>query len=118
MIDEKKLVEEIKMLVNTGELEGCKPAAVLCEVYDRIREMPKAGEWIPCRENLPEDDRYILLSFENFTIPVVGRYETDDEGGAFYAGDDGETCTQHDLFVNAWMPLPEPYKEGNENGRS
>lgn len=45
MIDEKKLIEEIHRLINTDELEGNKPAVVLCEVLDRIREMPKVGEW-------------------------------------------------------------------------
>lgn len=59
---------------------------------------------------MPGDDKYILLSFENFTIPQIGRYETDDDGGAFYIGDDVETCVQQDLFVNAWMPLPEPWE--------
>lgn len=69
--------------------------------------------WIPCSERLPETDKYILLSFSNFSVPCVGRYETDDEnGGAFYIGDEAESCSEQDMFVNAWMPLPEPYKKG------
>ena len=67
--------------------------------------------WIPVDERFPEDDDFILLSFENFNIPLVGRYESDTEGGGkFYVGDDEESCISVDLFVNAWMPLPEPYK--------
>ena len=73
-------------------------------------------KWIPVEERLPEDDNYILLSFENFSLPLVGRYEADsDGGGAFYLGDcvGEDTCIWQNLFVNAWMPLPEPYrKEG------
>lgn len=65
--------------------------------------------WIPCSDRFPGTDEYILLSFENFSIPVVGRYEEDEEGGAFYAGDEDESCVKQGLFVNAWMPLPEPY---------
>lgn len=64
-------------------------------------------------ERLPEEDEYVLMSFENFTLPIIGRYEKDnDGGGAWYAGDDDgcDTCSSQDLFVNAWMPLPEPYK--------
>ena len=34
-----------------------------------------------------------------------------DEGGNFYVGDDTETCLEEELIVNAWMPLPEPYRE-------
>ena len=64
-------------------------------------------------ERLPEEDEYVLMSFENFTLPIIGRYEKDnDGGGAWYAGDDDgcDTCSSQDLFVNAWMPLSEPYK--------
>ena len=65
--------------------------------------------WIPCSEP-PENDRYVLLSFENFSVPMVGRYEEDENGGAFYVEDDDETCVSQDMFVNAWMNLPAPYK--------
>lgn len=70
--------------------------------------------WIPVEERLPEEDNYILLSFENFSLPLVGRYEADSDGeGAFYLGDcdEGDTCLSENLFVNAWMPLPEPYRK-------
>ena len=69
--------------------------------------------WIPVEERLPEEDNYILLSFENFSLPLVGRYEADSDGeGAFYLGDcdEGDTCLSENLFVNAWMPLPEAYQ--------
>lgn len=68
-------------------------------------------KWIPVEEQLPEDGKYILLSFSNFTIPLIGRCEQDGDGGStFYEGDDDEPLTNHDLYVNAWMPLPEPYR--------
>ena len=78
-----------------------------------------AGKWIPV-DQPPETDEtwlsdYILLSFENFPAPIVGRYELDEEGnGAYYAGDSEKSCVSEGLFVNAWMPLPEPYR-GGEN---
>ena len=73
--------------------------------------------WVPVEERLPEDDKYILLSFSNFSLPIVGRYERDEDGsGAFYLGDcdEQDTCIANDLYVNAWQPIPEPYepKEG------
>ena len=70
--------------------------------------------WIPVEEELPETDKYILLSFSNFSIPCVGRYEEDKNGGAFYIGDDDETCVSQDMFVNAWMNLPTPYQPKGE----
>lgn len=74
--------------------------------------------WIPVTERLPENDSYVLMSFENFSLPLVGRYVDDEElGGAWYLGDciDEDTCLANDLFVNAWMPLPKPYREDGEN---
>lgn len=68
------------------------------------------NEWIPIEEKLPEPDDYILISFEDFSLPAIGRYEQTDEGGAFYEGDSDKTCASYGVFVNAWMPLPKPYR--------
>ena len=69
--------------------------------------------WIPCSEP-PKDDRYVLLSFDNFSVPMVGRYEEDEKGGSYYIGDEMEPCVTQDIFVNAWQPLPEQYQTNGE----
>lgn len=66
--------------------------------------------WIPA-DNPPEDDSYILLSFSNVSVPLIGRYKEEDGGGAYYIGDEGKSCVSQDMFVNAWQPLPKPYRE-------
>ena len=71
----------------------------------------KGTQWIPCSERMPEDESYILVSFENFTMPDIARYEENDEGGTFYPGDDEKSYSSYGFFVNAWMPLPESYRE-------
>lgn len=40
----------------------------------------------------------------------------EDGSGAFYLGDcdEEDTCISRDLYVNAWMPLPGPYRPGKE----
>lgn len=72
--------------------------------------------WIPADEP-PKDDNYVLLSFENFSLPMVGRYESDGNGaGSYYIGDcdEEDTCIANDLYVNAWKPLPLRYQPKGE----
>lgn len=75
-------------------------------------ELQKTREWIPVEEQLPKTNNYILLSFANFSLPMVGRYDEGQEGRAFYLGDcdEEDTCINQELVVNAWMPLPDPYR--------
>lgn len=81
------------------------------EIINQVAEEYKSkAAWIPCDVRYPDTDEYILISFENFSIPCVGRYEEDEEGGAFFVGDDDGPCTSYGLVVNAWMQLPKPYK--------
>ena len=74
----------------------------------------KETQWIPCSERLQEDESYILVSFENYTMPDIARYEENDESGTFYPGDDEKSYSSYGLIVNAWMPLPEPYRQNDE----
>lgn len=81
----------------------------------------KKHQWIPATEGLPETDDYVLMSFANFTQPLIGRYEVTEDGvGAWYLGDcdENDTCTANDLYVNAWIPLPKPYTEAGEDEQS
>lgn len=77
-----------------------------------LEQDEKENGWIPVSERLTETDDYILLSFANYSIPIIGRCERDKDGnGIFYAGDDLISCLGNDLYVNAWMELPERYRE-------
>lgn len=83
-----------------------------------VEKHKKDSGWIPVEQRFPDDDDFILLSFDNFSIPMIGRYEElEDGGGSFYLGDfdEDDTCMANNLFVNAWMPLPEPYREEDSN---
>jgi hypothetical protein len=85
---------------------------IVNSLLDDLEEDEKENGWIPIEERLPETDDYILVSFSNYTLPDIGRYEADkDGGGAFFPGDEERGYASFGLFVNAWMPLPEPYKE-------
>lgn len=70
------------------------------------------AEWIPVTERFPESETYILVSFKNYILPDIATYRVDEDGsGAFYVGDEDHTYLSLGFFVNAWMPLPEPYHE-------
>ena len=87
-----------------------------CMRKEATRKTVTEQRWIPVSERLPDADKYILVSFENFTISDIGRYETDKDGsGAFYPGNDDKSYVEYGLFVNAWMPMPEPYRESEDN---
>lgn len=48
--------------------------------YEDAEEKDRLGQWIPCSERMPDDESYILVSFENYTMPDIARYEENDEG--------------------------------------
>ena len=94
-----------------NEMQMIDIAEANAEIQKIIEQLEKDGCWSPVDEGVPNDGRYVLLSFENFNLPLVGRYEEDEDGGgAFYVGDDDICCGNYELFVNAWMELPKAYK--------
>lgn len=102
----KKLVDYHQMILASDALE------MIEQLKDDLEQDEKENGWIPVDWRLPETDDYILVSFSNYTLPDIGRYEADkDGGGAFFPGDEERSYVSFGLFVNAWMPLPEPYKE-------
>ncbi len=84
------------------------------EEYKELSKEATKYRWIPVTERLPDDDEYILVSFSNYPNPDIGKYEWDEEGGAFYPGDDETSYVKYGIFVNAWMPLPKNHKTTNE----
>lgn len=98
---------------------GCIPDGIADLVENYAKAMTllvgqiEEHSWIPVEERLPDEDEYVLISFENFTLPAIGRYEINDKGdGAWYLGDcdEEDTCISEGLFVNAWIPLPKAYR--------
>lgn len=72
-----------------------RPEAV--EAYRRTR-------WIPVEERLPETDEFVLVSCR--TKKGIGSVNRAYYSGGFWHGSGSMAG------VVAWMPLPEPYKEG------
>lgn len=109
-------ITDLKIGVVVNGLQQTDDAVLFNKAIEVIKELAEQynNGWIPCEEKYPDTNDYILISFSNFSIPVVGRYEEDKDGGAFYVGDEDVSCVAQDLFVNAWQPLPPAYKEGDK----
>ena len=77
------------------------PLNVLTEIRDRLRNLPSAEpKWIPCSERLPlgKDPVLVNVCAEDVTWRAVVMMP---EAVRLYASKNK---------VNAWMPLPEPYR--------
>ena len=77
----------------------------------RMNSLPSAQlepSWIPCSKELPPDDRTVLVTLkwgEDDREILVGEYWHDSPSSKGWGTFEGH--------VIAWMPLPEPYKDGN-----
>ena len=76
------------------------------EIVRRLSELPSAqpeSQWIPVTERLPENDDAVLISHKHGV------------GKAWWNGRFWSSATKKCYkTVLAWMPLPEPYMEGQE----
>ena len=117
MIDERKLIEELRDLIDSGELAGYSPDAVICDICERIWAQPKVGEWVPTTERLPSEEDFIKAYRRNahmaeFVVMIEGASKPTT---LYYTKAGDWTDGVERYKVTAWMPLPEPYGvEGGE----
>ena len=74
----------------------------LLEAEERIKELPTAEQWIPCSERLPHNGDGIVLV--NITYPNKAYFPI-----ILCSSENAIRMAEHG-DVNAWMPLPTPYK--------
>lgn len=121
MIDEKKLIEDIKDNAKRilsrvfGEVTSEFIDDFLKEMKELVNDQPKVGEWIPCSERLPETDenRKYLACGEKGGIYIAEFVCKNINGtplGMSWWSARGRYCPN----PIAWMSLPEPYKDGNK----
>ena len=83
-----------------GSDEGMlKMYDIICDLKELPSAQPKQ-QWIPCSERLPEHTGAYLLT----TTVAVDKYVIT----SWYSTKGGWIC---DGYPEAWMPLPEPYRE-------
>ena len=96
---------------------------MVLDVFDFIRNLPSADvpHWIPCSERLPEEDHWLGGSGKQFSEKVlvsIANHEDEDIFVDVTYTMDGEWMLALPRYceIVAWMPLPEPYKDGEQNG--
>ena len=80
----------------------------LYEKYVELKHESAEAEWIPCSERLPNDAKDVLVCMRNGWI-YMASYRHNRRLWKFYA--DGYADCE---IVIAWMPLPTPYKGGDD----
>ena len=111
MIDEKKLIKELSKNSVFEKITNAEGK----NVFEIIEEQPQVGGWIPVTERLPEDEYGVLAT-------VNGKHNNttfiDALEIAEYDSDEGWIIEGYLDWINpdvtAWMPLPEPYKESEQ----
>ena len=112
LISRQAAIDEIDEWIKAFRENGHKESAAdACLIQDGIIQLPSAQpepQWIPCSERLPNGQTEVIVSC------------CDDAGDSKYnytsfgwMTRDGEywiVDNEINYYVNAWMPLPEPWK--------
>lgn len=119
MIDEKKLIKDIKGWqedIHDNEYDAKKYDFVFERIYEMAEEQPRVGEWIPCSERLPEAEGEYLCSLY-YAIPPYNLFHPENDIYIHTISIQKFDGTSFKSSVIAWMPLPEPYEEGEYENR-
>ena len=99
-----------------GQVEWSDQLIKVSDAVDIIRNLPpvtpQEPRWIPVTEKLPEEKTAVLLSCDDMYLaklnPCIG----------WISGNNWYTFSARGSYLVkypvAWMPLPEPYKGGQE----
>lgn len=102
----EETIKMLKQLVNMlsddfGDSELCEDALQLA-----ITALQNQPVWIPVSERLPEESLNSVIGWDIYRNRCCFVQYL---GGRFVLGDDIDSVN-----VTAWMPLPEPYRESEE----
>lgn len=112
MIDIPDNEEAIKKLEELCEYKGYnytvitnKDVESLHMAIEILRNEKPKGEWIPVSEKLPERYKEVIVT----DIETTNTYQSRYIGKGYWECDNGTLKNR----IIAWMPLPKPYKEAD-----
>lgn len=111
----ERVKDDIDYIAGSAYAKGyntAKSEIALSGEYERayMRGKKDALRWIPCSERLPEDGQNVLVAYRTTDKIRPCQYHDDGSRNPWYSYLDN--CRAYSNVVIAWMPLPEPYKEG------
>jgi hypothetical protein len=95
---------------------------IFARIEDGLKALPPAQperHWIPCSERLPEDNQFVLMTIRRMDKhynhkPFISVGYISWNQSLWWCAHDGD-CEPNDVRVDAWMSLPKPYKEGQDD---
>ena len=108
------ITSSMSVCVNTDECHGMK--RMQRQTVIELANLPSAQpmpQWIPVSERLPEERGFYLVKvcaeYRPIRIYAFSPWDMDKER-KFWINDSDSHSHVFDHFVEAWMPLPEPYR--------
>ena len=98
-------------LIDADALNPMRCPRSIAEMRKWIDEQPTISQWIPVSERLPKE-------YEDVLVTLV----CNENGGYICVAIDciaydGKWFAHYNDSVVAWMPLPEPYKESDNDAK-
>ena len=115
----KNDAEYIKLLKEALERQKQITSKAIAKIKELSNYSESPNNWIPCTPETMPKDEYVLISKKPSKLSgskwcvTIGIRTADPRSGKIYWRDIGFGVIQDDKVL-AWMPLPEPYKEGND----
>lgn len=85
---------------------------IIGKMQDILNDLPSAQpepKWIPCSERLPEEGAEVFVYLYDRPSPYIAWVDDGDWYTEDFEVDERD-------YPTAWMPLPEPYQEGEQDG--
>ncbi len=99
MIDEKRLIEELRKS-NYHHASNSREKALLDRTIRIVQEQPKVNEWIPIEEKLPKPSLNSVIGYDELRERCVFVQYYNNR---WILGND------EPVKIIAWQPLPNPY---------
>lgn len=110
MIDEKKLIKDIKEWSQEKEIKWTSES-----VISLLESAPRVDKWIPCKDKLPElNEGTEAYKQSECALATIKWYDGDLTQEVAWLNENGiwscePSCQENICEVIAWQPLPDTY---------